>query len=151
MTHVRSSARFPRISLARFTRYAYAYIHIYIHAYAHSNPPFSPVDIDGDHNAETNRVPRRIYMHAIRCARISISIDICLARGLRSTGPGRRDRPHCPLDEHCAPALERPASLFSRFSLLSFYLFACVSVIFSFRMPNDRTGGEREGGGRRRK
>lgn len=42
-----------------------------------------------DHNAETNRVPRRIYVYAseraIRCARISISIDIYPARGLRST------------------------------------------------------------------
>jgi len=61
------------------------YMHTYIRAF---KPPFSPVDIDGGHNAETNRVPRRIYMHAIRCARISISIDICPARGLRSTGPG---------------------------------------------------------------
>lgn len=63
-------------------------------------------------------------------------------------GRGRRDRPHCPLDEHCAllrPALERPASLFS---FLSFYLFACVSVIFSFRTSLDRTGSGKKRGER---
>lgn len=30
--------------------------------HVHSCPPFSLVDIDGGYNAETNRVPRRIYI-----------------------------------------------------------------------------------------
>jgi len=39
----------------------------------HSCSSFPLVDIDGGHNAETNRVPRRMYMHASgRCAGVSV-------------------------------------------------------------------------------
>lgn len=156
MTHVRSSAGFLG-SLAPCVRglhdmpvYAYIYIYTYIRAF--TSPPFSPVDIDGGHNAETNRVPRRIYMHAsersgVRAYRlVSIYARPGVSTG-RSIGPGRRDRPHCPLDEHCAPALEP-----SGFSLLVSLVLLIRLCFCHFLFSNvARSNGPREKGKEREK
>lgn len=110
-------------------------------AYAHSTY-HSPIDIDGEWWTTMRRlIESRVeymYTRAIRCARISISIDIYPARGLRSTSrEGTDPIVHLTNIVLLRPAFERPASPLNRL-LLSFYLFACVSVIFSFRTSFDR-------------
>lgn len=125
-------------------------------AYAYSSLPFAHRHwwrMVG-HNAETNRVPRRIYIcireRAIRCACISISIDVYSARGLRSTSREGTD-PIVRLTNIVLlrPAFERPASSLT-YSPLSFYLFACVSVIFSFFFERRLIDGSKEDARRKR-
>jgi len=80
--------RFPRISLARARARSRAFYVLHarekerereekernLGLRLHSCSSFPLVDIDGGHNAETNRVPRRIYMHA------SGGVSVCAYR-----------------------------------------------------------------------
>lgn len=100
------------------------------------------------HNAETNRVPRRIYVYASERSGVHayrlVSIYI--------PGPGspvhqpRRDRPHCLFDEHCAPAacLRNDRHLLSLTSLI-LLIRLCFSVIFSFRIDRSKENARRRG------
>jgi len=81
MTHVRSSASFLGVPLARKCVRAYIHVslfYVYIHemlgAYAYSSLPFAHRHWRRmvGHNAETNRVPRRIYIYVYASERSGV-------------------------------------------------------------------------------